>query len=129
MPMKRIHYLIAASILSLLYNCMLLLAVSLNMDWVRTRAAGGQFETFPIGIRISYFLMASLMGTLIFWLWDHRSGILMERSKKFARIVGYIFTISTALQLLSRSIDERWNAIPAAILAITFLILGKKNSK
>ena len=127
--MKRIHYLIAAAIFSLLYNFVILLAVSLNLEWVRTRAAGGQYETFPAGIRIVYFLMSSFMGTLIFWLWDHRNQVLDNPSRRLARIFSYTFIISTALQLVSRSADERWNAIPAAILAITFWVLSKRNEK
>lgn len=99
------------------------------MEWVRTRAAGGQYETFPIGIRIVYFVMASFMGTLIFWLWDHRNQVLDAPSKRLARIFSYTFLISTALQLVSRSADERWNAIPASILAITFWVLSRRDSK
>ncbi|MFM7860401.1 MAG: hypothetical protein ACKO8C_03195 [Candidatus Nanopelagicaceae bacterium] len=127
--MKRIQFLIGASILSLIYNFIILLSVSLNMEWVRTRAAGGQYESFPIGIRIIYFIMASFMGTLIFWLWDHRNQILDGPSRRLARIFGITFLISTMLQLISRSPDERWNAIPAFILAVTFFQLTRVNKQ
>ena len=125
--MKRFHYLVIASLVSLLYNFVILLSVSLNLDWVRTRAAGGQYETFPISIRIVYFVMASFMGTLAFWLWDHRNKILDGPSKRLARIFSVTFFISTVFQLISISTDERWNAIPATILAITFWKLSKTN--
>ena len=127
--MKRFQYLISASIVSLLYNVFILFSVSMNMEWVRTRAAGGQYENFPIWIRILYFVMASFMGSLIFWLWDHRYGVVEGRSKTFAKGLSYLFIISTLLQLISRSADERWNAIPASILAITFWVLVRRNSR
>lgn len=125
--MNRIRLLIWASFLSLFYNAVILFSVSMNMGWVATRAAGGQYETFPVGIRIIYFVMAILMGLLIFWLWVHRNGVQERTGKKFARILSYIFIVSTALQVISRSADERWNAIPASILAITFWVLSKRH--
>lgn len=127
--MNRLRFLVLASIASLLYNFAILLSVTLNLDWVRTRAAGGQYETFPVAIRVIYFVMSSFMGTLIFWLWDHRNQVLDAPSKRLARIFSYTFLISTALQLVSRSADERWNAIPASILAITFWVLSRRDSK
>ena len=129
MRMKRLQVLVIASIASLLYNFAILLAVGLNLEWVRTRAAGGQYETFPVAIRIVYFVMSSFMGTLIFWLWDHRNQILDGPSRRLAKIFSLTFAISTVFQLASRSADERWNAIPATILAITFWLLSRNNSK
>jgi hypothetical protein len=43
-----------------------------------------------------------------------------------ARLIGYNFIVSTFFQLISRSPDERWNAIPAIILAITFILIAKR---
>jgi peptidoglycan/LPS O-acetylase OafA/YrhL len=127
MFMKYRTYLIYASILALSYNFLILISVALNQGWVRTRAAGGQYETFPITIRVIYFLMAIFMATLMFWLWDHRNRSLNSQSKRLARILGYTFIVSTFLQIISQSPDERWNAIPAIVLAVTFLMMGIKN--
>ena len=118
-------FLIPAALLSLFYNFVLLLAVSLNHEWVRTRAAGGQFDSFPIGIRILYFFMAVLMGALMFWLWDQRKGLVSVYGQRIAKFLTISFALSTVMQLISRSSDERWNAIPASILAITFWVLRK----
>jgi len=124
----KIKYLLPAALLSLTYNFVLLLSVALNLDWVRTRAAGGQYETFPPTLRIIYFVMAAFMITLAMWLWDHRNRALDSKSKKLARILGLTFIFSTMLQLVSRSADERWNAVPAIILAITFYFYSRKDS-
>ena len=124
--MNRMRSLILAAGLSITYNIILLLSVSLNYDWVRTRAAGGGFDSFPMSIRIIYFFMAVFMGALMFWLWDKRNGIITIRGYRFATVLSFVFSISTVMQLISRSSDERWNAIPAAILAITFWVLRNK---
>ncbi|MFM8897807.1 MAG: hypothetical protein ACKOFL_03085 [Actinomycetota bacterium] len=124
--MRRTNMLIFAAELSLTYNIILLLSVTMNYDWVRTRAAGGGFDSFPTSIRIAYFFMAAFMGALMFWLWDKRNGINTIRGYRFATTLAVLFSISTVMQLISRSSDERWNAIPAAILAITFWVLRNK---
>jgi len=124
--MKSIRVLLPLSLISLSVNAIILLAVVLNMDWVKTRAAGGQFENFPVVIRIFYLFMFVLMIALAIWLWNNHKAELTTRGVKFARVVGFVFVLSTLTQLISRSADERWNAIPAAILAITFLSLTKR---
>lgn len=127
--MLKSKFLIYAALVSLFYNFAILLSVTLDMEWVRTRAAGGQYDKFPVIIRVIYFLMSSFMLTLVFWLWDHRNRVLNEPSKRLAKIFSLTFAISTLFQLASRSADERWNAIPASILAITFWMLTRNNLK
>ena len=98
----------------------------LNLDWVRTRAAGGQFKTFPIGIRFVDFLMGVFMVFLFGLLWNHRNKPMDEKGPMVTRIIGYTFFVSTFFQLVSRSTDERWNAIPALILAVTFIAISRR---
>jgi hypothetical protein len=124
--MKMLKFLIPASLLSLVINIVILLAVTQNYDWVKTRAAGGQFDDFPTAIRVIYFFMAILMVVLVYWLWDNRKSSLSQSKSRLARIIGIVFVLSTITQLISQSADERWNAIPAAILAVTFLKLAKQ---
>ena len=124
--MRNSKYLLPLALVSLFYNFIVISSVTLNLDWVRTRAAGGQFDTFPTALRILYFVMALLTLFLVRWLWSQRNGVSTERNQKIARLLAFLFTVSTCLQLISRSSDERWNAIPAIILAITFWQLGKK---
>ena len=126
--MKALKYLIPLSILSLIYNAVILFSVTLNLDWVRTRAAGGQYETFPIEIRFVDFLMGIFMLFLIAMLWRHRESPMDEKGSMVTRIIGYTFFISMFFQIASRSMDERWNAIPAGILAVTFIALSRRES-
>ena len=124
--MKSLKALIPLSLISLLYNIVILLSVTLNLDWVRTRAAGGQYTTFPIGIRFVDFLMAVFMVFLIVMLWKHREMPMDEKGPTVTRVIGYTFFISMFFQIASRSMDERWNAIPAGILAVTFIFISRR---
>ena len=124
--MKTLRVLIPLSIVSLVYNIGILISVTLNLHWVRTRAAGGQYKDFPIGIRIVYLIMAFIMIFLIGMIWKHRENPIGTKGPIVTRIVGYIFILSTIAQLISRSANERWNAIPALIIALTFLAFSKR---
>ena len=126
--MKALKYLIPLSILSLIFNAAILFSVTLNLDWVRTRAAGVQYENFPIGIRFVDFLMGIFMLFLIAMLWNYREKPMDEKGPVVTRIIGYTFFISMFFQIASRSMDERWNAIPAGILAVTFIALSRRES-
>jgi uncharacterized membrane protein len=121
--MNRMRVLILAAELSILYNVVLLFGVSLNYQWTTTRAAGGQFDSFPTGIRILYFFMAIFMSVLMFWVWGKRRGLATRGEKRIATFLTTTFVVSTVMQLVSQSSDERWNAIPALILAFTFWVL------
>lgn len=117
--------LVLAAEVSLFFNFIILLSVTLNLEWVKTRAAGGQYESFPPILRIIYFVMAAFMLTLAVWLWDHKDQVLDPSSKKLATVLSITFLVSTVFQLISKSPAERWNAIPAIILAITFFKLSR----
>ena len=102
------------------YNTLILLAVASNSPWATTRAAGGQFTNFPVWIRIVYAIQALLMVLL---------AVGLSRIKpRVAVVLAGLFSLSTLVQLLSQSVDERWNAIPAAILAVTFAVVAAKAS-
>lgn len=105
--------------LSLVWNLTLVLGVIFNQEYALTRAAGGQFETFPSGIRIAYILNT----LIVVWqyrtllkIWSHRSINPTWLPKLFL----IISLLSAFVNLISRSPNERWNAIPALIIAYGF---------
>ena len=51
----------AIVLLSFAWNVFLLIGVVLNLGFVQTRAAGGQFTDFPTGIRVAYVLQLALV--------------------------------------------------------------------
>lgn len=111
----------------LLFNAALLTSVFLNLDWAKTRAAGGQFENFPIAVRVIYLFMAIAMLCLIFFIKNFDCQPISIKRRRLAQILGYLFSLSTLVQMIYRSSDERWNAIPAFILAVTFFALHKRD--
>jgi hypothetical protein len=121
-PFKRIW----PAQLALFYNVIILFSVVLNLSWVETRAAGGQYTDFPLSIRILYLFMSIGTSILIFYLRKLTSERVTSQDIKFARYLGWLFIVSTILQLISRSPDEQWNAIPAAVIATTFLLISRR---
>ena len=104
-----------ALLLSLGWNIFLVIGVITNQDYAITRAAGGQFESFPTGIRVAYCVTLAI---LIF-----QSQILFSK-KRWPRALYALFFIlgcsSVIVNGISRSADERWNVIPAAVIAYAF---------
>ncbi|MGA1159234.1 MAG: hypothetical protein ACO3UT_05450 [Candidatus Nanopelagicaceae bacterium] len=121
-PFKRIW----PAQLALFYNLIILFSVVLNLSWVETRAAGGQYTDFPLSIRILYLFMSIGTSILIIYLRKLTSERVTSQDIKFARYLGWLFFVSTILQLISRSPDEQWNAIPAAVIATTFLLISRR---
>lgn len=112
--------------LGLTYNLIILLGVVANQSWAHSRAAGGQYTDFPIVIRIVYLFMA--IGTVILFLFLRKLvGVSNSpRDLKIARFLGWLFFASTVLQLVSTSSQERWNAIAAATIAVTFILIARR---
>ena len=125
--MKRLHILVLLAQLALIYNTVLLLSVTLNLDWAKPRAAGGEFDSFPIALRIIYLGMAIGMIFLMRFLWRHRRYPLSRSGLRAARLLGYLFALSTVTQLISRSPEERFNAIPAVIISLAFFSLLRRD--
>ena len=69
--------------------------------------------------------MAIGTAVLIFYLRNLVNVSVSPQDLKFARYLGWLFVVSTILQLISRSSAEQWNAIPASIIALTFLLLAR----
>lgn len=113
--------------LALMYNAALLFSVTLNLPWAKSRAAGGQYDSFPLAIRALYFLMFLGMLVLMNFLWHNRNAKMSKAAVQFSRMLSYLFILSTIIQLLSKSSAEQFNAIPSAIIALTFLVLHRRN--
>ncbi len=89
--------------------------VVLNVEWALPRAAGGQFEAFPLWLRLLYIVNVALLSLQIF-----------AYAKQRLRMLQFFFWLSlasAAVNLISRSPLERWNALPAAISAFSIFVL------
>ena len=115
-------------LLSFAWNAFLLIGVVLNIGFVHTRAAGGQFIEFPTEIRVVYFLQLALV---IYQVWIFKL-IFHSDSVKPNWIPKLFFTLGILgilLNAASRSSNERWNVIPAAIITWAFWYFGVKKEK
>ncbi len=110
---------------SFAWNVFLLIGVVLNLDFVHTRAAGGQFTDFPTGIRVVYVLQLALVAyqVWIFKLIFHADPVNPKWVPKFFFIMGLIGIL---LNAASRSSNERWNVIPAVIITWSFWYYGMR---
>jgi hypothetical protein len=109
------HLFKPALLLSFGWNIFLVIGVIANQDYALTRAAGGQFEDFPVGIRIAYCFTLVL---IIF-----QAEVLFSRRYKPRALYAIFFFLSCSSVLvnaISRSGDERWNVIPALVIAFAF---------
>ena len=114
-----------AVLLSFAWNIFLLVGVILNSGFVHTRAAGGQFTDFPTGIRIIYVLQLALVAyqVWIFKLIFHSDPVKPNWIPKLFFTLGILGILANAA---SRSSNERWNVIPAAIITWSFWYYGIK---
>ena len=121
--MRKLAFVLAE--ISLALDFIITFSVVLNLNWVRTWAAGGQYETFPMSVRLVYIFQA-LFALVVAWLgWKIRDGVTNESDAKFALVVICIYVISIFSQVISKSAHERLNAIPAALIAWGFFTLRK----
>jgi hypothetical protein len=115
-------------LLSFAWNAFLLIGVVLNLGFVHTRAAGGQFIEFPTEIRVVYFLQLALViyQVWIFKLIFHSDSVKPNWIPKLFFTLGIFGILANAA---SRSSNERWNVIPAAIITWSFWYYGIKKEK
>jgi hypothetical protein len=115
-------------LLSFAWNAFLLIGVVLNIGFVHTRAAGGQFIEFPTEIRVVYFLQLALViyQVWIFKLIFHADPV---RPNWIPKLFFTLGILGILLNVASRSSNERWNVIPAAIITWSFWYYGVKKGK
>jgi hypothetical protein len=92
------------------------------------RAAGGQFTDFPTAIRLVYLLQLTLViyQAWIFTRIFHAVQIRLKWLPKFFVILGFLGIL---LNAASRSSNERWNVIPAAVITWAFWYYGVRKEK
>lgn len=118
----------AIVLLSFAWNILLLVGVILNLGFSHTRAAGGQFTEFPTGIRVAYVLQLALVAyqVWIFKLIFYSDSVKPNWIPKLFFTLGILGILANAA---SRSANERWNVIPAAIITWSFWYYGIKRKK
>ena len=118
-------FVFAVVLSSFAWNTFLLIGVVLNLDFVLTRAAGGQFTDFPSEIRVAYLIKHALViyQNLIFKSIFYSDPVNPKWVTKIFFILGLIGIL---LNAASRSSNERWNVIPAVIITWSFWYYGMR---
>jgi hypothetical protein len=107
--------------LSFAWNIALVGGVVFNQSYALTRAAGGQFETFPMGIRFAYiFTLALITYQIMLFFTD------VSRPGWIYKVFFFLGLVGILVNAISRSANERWNVIPATVIAIAFYKKWKK---
>jgi hypothetical protein len=123
--MKKLSVFLTA--IALLVDFVMVLSVTLNLTWVRSYAAGGQYTTFPGSVRFMYVFQVGFVVAVAWFLWKVKDGLKSHSDSNFALAVICIYAISAASQLFSKSAHERLNFIPAAIIMWGFYSLRKES--
>lgn len=121
--------LLVASLLSLGWSLYLTASVALNSLSVAPRVAGGGLHSFSAALRLTYGVQAIVVLFQFFFVIQLfvRRGVWSRSSYLLARIFLILSALSAIVNLASRSSTERWNAIPAFIIALGYLVLGQLN--
>lgn len=98
--------------------------------WVLDRVSGGIFagETMPMPVRVVYGAMALSMLAVAWLAFKYYINDVTRRQRNLGRFVILLFVISTAMNAMSRSNPERYNAIGAAIVVVGIAILRRRPS-
>lgn len=126
--MKR-KVVLVASLLSLVWTFYLTASVALNSLSVAPRVAGGGLHSFSGALRFTYGVQALVVLFQLFFVVQlfKRSGVWSSTSYLLARIFLILSGLSAVVNLMSRSSLERWNAIPALVIAYAYIVLGSLN--
>jgi hypothetical protein len=120
---------LGASLLSLAWTLYLTASVAFNSLSVAPRVAGGQLHTFSGALRFTYAVQAVVVLYQLFFLVQlfKRNGVWSKSSYLLARVFLILSGLSGAVNLMSKSPLERWNAIPAFAIAYAYIALGALN--
>ena len=107
------------------WNLVLVGSAALDLPWVMSRVASGQYESLPTALRIVYLVFAVVMVAQVYLARAllERGGAWAGPSATASILLVIVYAISTVLNAISPTNDERWNAIPALALMVSFFML------
>jgi hypothetical protein len=122
---------LGASLIAFAWNLYLVVGATLNVSSLMTRVAGGGYESLPIALRFAYGIQTLIVifeMVFITSLYQH-AGAWSKNSYLLSRIFLILSTLGAFVNVASNSPDEKWNAIPAAIIAYGFFSLAEMRFK
>ena len=106
-------------------------SAALNLDWVLSGVAHGQYESLPAAWRVGYLALSILMVVQVSLARRllERGGAWSPASAVGSMLLVLFYVLSTVLYAISPTNDERWNAIPAVALMVAFFMLRGPEDK
>ncbi len=101
------------------------LSVALGLSFALPMAAGGQFETFPTSIRVTY-LLQSLFIFLQAFLYNQSANGLSVKPKWVFLVLTILSALGFVMNLFSFSVIEKINVVPLAVMTYGFWLQHKK---
>ena len=104
---------------SFAWSLYLVIGVVLDADYALTRAAGGQFDSFPMYLRFLYLINLAVI------VWQVAVFLRLVQNKVVKpnwtlRVFVIVGALGTLANGISRSANERWNVSPLLITTLTF---------
>ena len=104
---------------SFAWSLYLVIGVVLDADYALTRAAGGQFDSFPMYLRFLYLINLAVI------VWQVAVFLRLVQNKVVKpnwtlRVFVIVGALGTLANGISRSANERCNVIPLLITTLTF---------
>lgn len=117
-----------ATLASLAWAVLLTGLAAAGNTWVLDRVAGGVYAggSMPIWMRALYGVQSVLMIGVAWLAYLYATNNATRRQRNLGRFVILMFTVSTAVNAISKSSPERWNALGAAIIVVGIAILRRR---
>ena len=117
-----------ATLLSVAWSAGLTALAAVGNTWILDRVAGGYFEgdVMPIALRIVYAGFTLLLLGVAWLAWRYHSHTASSRQRRLGRLVIALSALSAAVNAISQSPTERYNAIAAGITLLGIAVLRRR---
>lgn len=125
--MTKKQIILGASLIALLWNLYLVIGATFNVHSLLTHVAGGRYDSIPVALRFAYGVQTLIVLFEIIFilaLYQH-AGAWSKNSYLLSRIFVILSVMSAFVNFVSKSSDERWNTIAAAVIAYGFFSLAE----
>lgn len=117
-----------ATLLSIAWSAGLTGLAAAGNTQVLDRVSGGYFagEEMPTALRIVYVCFTLLLFGVAWLAWRYHSNTASSRQRRLGRLAVAVSLLSAAVNAISQSPPERYNAIAAAVTALGIAILRRR---
>lgn len=117
-----------ATLLSVAWSAGLTALAAAGNTVILDRVAGGYFadSTMPVALRVVYVGSTLLLLGVAWLAWRYHTNTASTRQRKLGRLVVVFSGLSAAVNAISQSPPERYNAVAAGITMVGIAILRRR---